>query len=52
MVCFIDSILHIFIKKKICRFRVKPVNKDYPREAQHLIFIDKWSLFWGFIVLF
>ena len=31
---------------------VKPVNKGHPRERQTLIFIDKWSLLRGFIVLF
>ena len=31
---------------------VKPVNKGYPRERQIMAFIDKWSLFGGFFVLF
>ena len=31
---------------------VEPVNKGHPREKQHMVFIDKWSLFEGFIELF
>ena len=27
---------------------VKPVNKGHPRERQHMVFIDKWSLFGGY----
>ena len=31
---------------------VKPVNKGHPRERHNIVFIDKWSLFEGFFVLF
>ena len=31
---------------------VKPVNKGHPRERQCMVFIDKWPLFGGYIVLF
>ena len=31
---------------------VKPVNKGHPRERHHMVFIDKWSLLGGYIVLF
>ena len=31
---------------------VKPVNKGYPREILHMVFIDRWSLFGGNFVLF
>ena len=31
---------------------VKPVNKGHQRERQHMVFIDKWSLFGGYFVLF
>ena len=27
------------------KYIVKPVNKGHPRERQHMVFIDKWSLF-------
>ena len=30
---------------------VKPVNKGYPRERQHIVFIDKWSLFGVYFIL-
>ena len=33
-------------------YTVKPVNKGHPRERQDMVFIDKWSLFGGFFVLF
>ena len=33
-------------------YTVKPVNKGHPRERHHMVFIDKWSLFGGYIVLF
>ena len=35
-------------------YTIKPVNKWHPNERQHIImvFIDKWSLFGGYIVLF
>ena len=33
-------------------YTVKPVNKGQPRERQHMVFIDKWSLFGGYFVLF
>ena len=31
---------------------VKPVNKGHPRETQNMAFIDRWSLFRGYIALF
>ena len=31
---------------------VKLMNKGHAREIQHTVFIDKWSLFGGYIVLF
>ena len=31
---------------------VKPVNKGHPEERQNMVFIDKWSLFGVYIVLF
>ena len=31
---------------------VEPVNKGHPRERQNMVFIDKWSLFGGFFVIF
>ena len=31
---------------------VKPVNKGHQRERQDTVFIDKWSLFGGYFVLF
>ena len=31
---------------------VKPVNKGHPRERQTMVFIDKWSLFGDYFVLF
>ena len=31
---------------------VKSVNKGHPRDRQHMVFIDKWPLFGGYIVLF
>ena len=31
---------------------VKPVHKGHPREKQNMVFIDKWSLFGGYFVLF
>ena len=31
---------------------VNPVNRGYPRERKHMVFIDKWSLCGGYIVLF
>ena len=33
-------------------YKVKTVNKGHPREGQHMVFKDKWSLFEGFFVLF
>ena len=33
-------------------YTVKPVNKGHPRERQHMTFIDKWSFFGGYFVLF
>ena len=30
---------------------VKPVNKCHSREREHVVFIDKWSLFGGYFVL-
>ena len=30
----------------------KPVNIDHPMDRQNLDFIDKWSLFGGYLVLF
>ena len=27
------------------------MNKGHPRERQHMVFIDKWSLFGGYFVL-
>ena len=30
----------------------KPVNKGHPRERQHMVFIDKWPIFGGYIFLF
>ena len=30
----------------------KPVNKDHPQERLHMVFMDKWFLFGGFIILF
>ena len=32
------------------RGTVKPANNGHPRERQHMVFIDKWSLFGGYIV--
>ena len=29
-------------------YTVKPVNKDHPRETRYMVYIDKWSLFWGY----
>ena len=37
---------HIYI------YTVKPLNLGHPCDRQILVFIDKWSLFWGFFVLF
>ena len=34
------------------RYTVKPVNKGHPRERPHMVFIDKWSSFGGYFVLF
>ena len=34
------------------QYTVKPVNKGHPRERQHMAFIDKWSLFGCYFVLF
>ena len=34
------------------QYTVKLVNKGHPRERQHMVFIDKWSLFGGYFVLF
>ena len=31
---------------------VKPVNKGHPRERQNMVFIDKWSVFGDYFVLF
>ena len=31
---------------------IKPVDKGHPMERQRMVFIDKWSLFLGYIVLF
>ena len=31
---------------------VKPMNKGHPRERQLVVFIDKWSLFGGYFVIF
>ena len=31
---------------------VKLVNKGQPRERPNMVFIDSWSLFGGYIVLF
>ena len=31
---------------------VKPKNKGHPREKLHMVFIDKWSSFGGYSVLF
>ena len=31
---------------------VKPVNKDHPKERKKMVYIDKWSLFGGYYVLF
>ena len=31
---------------------VKPGNKGHPRERHHMVFVDKWSLFGGYLVLF
>ena len=31
---------------------VKPVDKGHPRERQNMVFIDKWSLFEGYFLLF
>ena len=28
------------------------MNKGHPREGQHIVFIAKWPLFGGYIVLF
>ena len=28
------------------------MNKGHPREKQNMVFIDKWSLFGGYFVLF
>ena len=48
---------NIYIKQSIKTWTahlntVKPVNKGHPRERQHMVFIDKWSLFGGYIILF
>ena len=32
-------------------YTVKPVNKGHLRERQRMVFINKWSLFGGFLVL-
>ena len=34
------------------KYTVKPVNKGHPRERQHMVFIDKWSLFGGNLFYF
>ena len=39
-------------RKLIGPCTVKPVNKGHPKERQNMVFIDKWSLFGGNIVLF
>ena len=31
---------------------VKPVNKDHPKERQQKVYLEKWSFFGGFFVLF
>ena len=37
----------------ICtHYTIKPVNKTLPRERQNIAFIDKWSLFGGYFILF
>ena len=33
-------------------YTVKPVNKGHPREEKNMVFINKWSLFGGYFVLF
>ena len=36
-------------EKELNVYIVKPVNKGHPMEKQNLIFIDKWSLYGGYI---
>ena len=31
---------------------VKPVDKGHPKEKQNMVFINKWSLFRGYFVVF
>ena len=47
-------ILYIYFQFHIDLFTVKPVYKlkGQPWERQHMVFIDKLSLFGGYIVLF
>ena len=33
-------------------YTVKSVNNGHQKERQHMVFIDKWSLFGGYFVLF
>ena len=33
-------------------YTVKPVNKGHLREIKIMVFIDKWSLYGGFFILF
>ena len=40
------------IQQSIFRYTVKPVNKGHQRNRQNMVFIDKWSLFGGYFVLF
>ena len=39
-------------EKHVIRYTVKPVNKGHRRERQHMVFVDKCSLFGGNILLF
>ena len=50
--CYIDTISHIVFytmqnEPVFMDFSVKPVNKGDSKETQHMVFIDKWSLFGG-----
>ena len=44
---------YFFLMVRMCEFStVKPVNKGHPREIQRMVFIDKWSLFGGYLFYF
>ena len=50
---FCHSLLSVlFASGLVFNNTVKPVNKSHPRERHIMVFIDKWPLFGGYIILF